>query len=401
MAKSPLSALGSLGSFGSILNVLREVDVRPARIAAETPFVLAFASRDVPFAEYLAALMYRGDRPADVPPYRAAVGVPLTATAQISRAHLVVIVTRSGDAADEELAVKRALESSGVPVLMCFLEESGALPPVQHDITSGNAVTLPLINGTLDERAAVKRLTQAVRQLKAIDDLALARFLPAFREPVVQALIEDVAVANAAYSFGTGILEVNPVTGLPLTVADTVILTKNQGIMAYKIALAMGMPPDFKHIMPQIAGVIGGGFIMRQIARSLVGLIPGLGILPKVGIAFAGTYAIGEAVYVWCRSGEKLTEDGLAAVYRQALQRGKAIAASLRRQREQAAGRRAERCAERRAERRAAREAAPESGATDATTAAAPPETIIELPVSPRQNGTSSQGDHGVSPASY
>lgn len=372
MARSPLSALSSLGPFGSILSVLREVDVRPARIAAETPFLIAFVSRDVPFAEHLAALMYRGDRPADTPPYRAAVGVPITDAAQISRANVVVIVTRADPQPDEELRLKRALEASNVPLLTCFVQERSASPP-PPSVISGPAVTLPLEDGALDEQTAIERLTAAIRQLKAIDDLALARHLPAFREPVVRALIEDVAMANATYSLGSGLLQINPATGLPIAVADTVILTKNQAIMAYKIALAMGLPPDFKHIMPQIAGVIGGGLILRQVARSVISLVPGLGIAPKVAISFAGTFAIGEAVYRWSRSGERLTEEGLKVIYMRALERGRDLVASLQRRREAATGRRAQRRAKR---------------PTEIEAEPAPPEQeVIELPPVSRRNG--------------
>jgi uncharacterized protein (DUF697 family) len=213
-----------------------------------------------------------------------------------------------------------------------------------------NVLTLPLVNGTLDEVAAVKKLTQAIRQRRVIDELALARFLPAFREPVVRAMIEDVAFANAAYSLGTGILQINPLTGLPLTVADTVILTKNQGVMAYKIALAMGLESDFKSVIPEIAGVIGGGFLLRQAARSLIGLLPGLGILPKVAISFAGTYAIGEAVYFYAAKGEALTQDGLKAMYAKALERGQEVADNLQRKRDEMSEQRAVRKAQKEAE---------------------------------------------------
>lgn len=333
MARSPFSARASLGPLGAILNVLREVDVRPVRIAAETPFLIAFVSRDVPFAEHLAALMYRGDRPTDTPTHRAAVGAPISDAVRISRANVVVIVTRDDAQADDEMRLKRGLEASGTAVLVCFVRERSASWSPTQNVALDHAIVLPLDDGTLDERAAIQRLTEAIRRLKVIDDLALARYLPAFREPVVRALIEDVAMANASYSLGSGLLQINPATGLPVAVADTVILTKNQAVMAYKIALAMGLPADFKHVMLQIAGVIGGGLIFRQVARSLVGWLPGLGIVPKVVVAFAGTFAIGEAVYRWSRSGERLTEDSLRVIYALAVKRGRALLSRLRRRR--------------------------------------------------------------------
>jgi len=338
-ARSPFSVLSSLGSVGSILNVLREIDVRPIRDAAETPFLITFISQDAPIADYLAALMYRGDRQGDTPPYRAAIGLPLDKSAMISRAQVVVLITRAGRENDEEKRVQQALQTAHMPLLMCFLQAREDLPPNTSGAPPSHAVMLPMVNGTLDEAVAVKRLVQGIRGLKAIDDLALARFLPAFREAVTRALIEDVAIANAAYSLGTGLLEINPITGLPLNVADVVVLTKNQAVLAYKIALAVGMPADFKSVMPQLAGVVGGGFLLRQAARSLVGWIPAFGIPLKIAIAFAGTFVVGEAVYRWCTTGERMSGDAMRQVYEAALNRGREIAASLLQRRARPVGR--------------------------------------------------------------
>lgn len=361
MAKSPFSTFTSLGSVGSIFNVIKEVDVRPTRDAAETPFVIAFTSRDTAFADYLSALMYRGPRQHELPAYRASISLPLSASAQLARANFVFIITRADGSNDEELRVQNALIPAGVPVLLCHLQEQPAqqtpaspapppAQPTQQIMPPQNIIVLPLIDGTLDEAAALKKITQAVRHRRIFDELALARYLPAFREPVVKALIEDVAVANAAYSLGTGILEINPVTGLPLTVADTVILTKNQAVMAYKIALAMGMQSDFKSVMPEIASVIGGGFVLRQAARSLIGLLPGLGILPKVAVAFAGTMAVGEAVYFYAANGQALTRDGMKAMYAKALERGRDIAENLAQKRDAMVEQRATRKAQKQAD---------------------------------------------------
>ena len=118
-------------------------------------------------------------------------------------------------------------------------------------------------------------------------------------------------------------------TGLPLNVADIVILTKNQAILAYKIALAMGLTSDFRTIMPQLAAVVGGGFLFRQIARGLIGLVPGFGIVPKVVVAFAGTFATGEAVRRWCAYGERIDREALHGIYTQALARGREVARAL------------------------------------------------------------------------
>jgi hypothetical protein len=331
--KSPLESVSSIGSLGTVLNVLREVDIRPVRAAAEAPFTLAFVSRDQAFADYFAALVYRGERMHDVPPMRAAVSLPLNEPRAAALADIVVIITRDDNGANvsEELRLAKALMSGPeqVPVIVAFLSEGSAPPPLRGQWLPATLIEAPMVNGTLDEAATLKRIVKAVRARKVIDDIGLARHLPAFRNAVTKALIDEVAYSNATYSLGTGILSINPITGLPLNIADTVILTKNQGVLSYKIALAMGLDADFKTIMPKIAAVVGGGFMYRQVARGLAGLVPGLGVLPKIGIAFAGTYATGEAVRQWCINGEAINSSALKDVYANALERGKDIARTL------------------------------------------------------------------------
>jgi hypothetical protein len=81
--------------------------------------------------------------------------------------------------------------------------------------------------------------------------------------------------------------------------------------------------------MREVLPVIGGGFFWRQIARQLVGLIPGFGILPKVAVAYAGTYTTGQAATRWYRNGDVLSQDALKRLYRQASMLGRRRAADL------------------------------------------------------------------------
>jgi uncharacterized protein (DUF697 family) len=85
-----------------------------------------------------------------------------------------------------------------------------------------------------------------------------------------------------------------PVLNIPLNAADMLVLSKNQALLVYKLALAFGAPADFQAQMKEVLPVIGSGFLWRQVARQLVGLIPGFGIVPKVAVAYAGTYATGK-----------------------------------------------------------------------------------------------------------
>jgi len=94
-----------------------------------------------------------------------------------------------------------------------------------------------------------------------------------------------------------------PILGIPISAADTVILTKNQALMVYRIALSCGAPPDFRKRMIEITPVIGGAVVWRQIAGALVGLVPGYGIVPKTAVAFGGTYVVGLAATRWYETG--------------------------------------------------------------------------------------------------
>ena len=75
----------------------------------------------------------------------------------------------------------------------------------------------------------------------------------------------DTALANAVYSFGSGILEVVPIADIPLNVADIVVLTKNQALMAYKMALALGLTAS-------AISSVALPFLARSEAGALIGL---------------------------------------------------------------------------------------------------------------------------------
>jgi len=331
--RSAFGSSSSLGALKSIADVLGEVDVRPIREAAEEPFLISFISRDAPLARHVASLLYRGPRPQDIPSVRAVEVLTLEAAlARTAFGRLAVVITREDRDNAVEAQLVRRLERANTPALVCFVGAPGALPLLrQHWLPAATASlhTVGDAGHTLDDDRATQQLTAAIRAANAVDALALARRLPAFRERVSRNLIEETAIANAVYSASTGLAEILPIATVPLNVADLVVLTKNQAVMAYKIALAMGMTGNFRQIMPQLAAVVGGGFVFRQIARTLVGLVPGWGILPRTAIAFAGTFAMGEAIYRWCATGERLTEDALRQAYYSALARGRRMAQAL------------------------------------------------------------------------
>lgn len=159
--------------------------------------------------------------------------------------------------------------------------------------------------------------------------LALARHLGVFRPAVIRRLIDDTSRTNALYSASTGVAEIVPVLNLPLNLADMVILSKNQLVMAYKIALAAGREGKPQELITELVGVLGGGLLFRQVARGLVGLIPVWGIVPKVAVAYAGTFVIGSAAALWALEGRTPGADDLRGLYRESLARGRALATQI------------------------------------------------------------------------
>lgn len=321
--------MAAAGTFNSVLGVLREVDVRPLRTAAEATFFIPFFSRDLPLAQHLVGLLYSGIRQQDIPSSRVCGAFLLNASQPPRHMNAAVIITRADGDNTEELRQLHELEQDGIRALVCLLGDSSESIPLRDQWLPANQVVLNAPGGVLDDDQARHQLINAIRDLKVVDELSLARHLPAFRESASRSFISDTAVANAVYSFGSGVLESNPVADIPLNVADIVILTKNQALMAYKIALAMGLSSDFRQVMPQLAAVVGGGFLLRQTARGLVGLVPGFGLVPKVAVAFAGTYATGEIIHRWCAYGERVNKMTVRELYASALTSGRTFARTL------------------------------------------------------------------------
>jgi uncharacterized protein (DUF697 family) len=207
--------------------------------------------------------------------------------------------------------------------------------PLRVSLLGDETTTLPVPNHLILTDLSAKSLENELipalfERLPENLHLPLARHVPLARAVYSKRLTDETAKANAIYAASTALGGIIPVVNVPLNVADMMILTKNQLVMAYKLALAYGKTGAPTSVMTEMIGVLGSGFFFRQVARSLVGFIPGWGVIPKIGIAYAGTYLVGQGVGVWLRDGEKVTQRELERFYSEALTRGKKWTASLR-----------------------------------------------------------------------
>ncbi|MEO5822890.1 MAG: hypothetical protein ABIT71_20475 [Vicinamibacteraceae bacterium] len=189
---------------------------------------------------------------------------------------------------------------------------------------------LALVDDTVSiEEAAAQAAATLVDAIPDGERLAFAHQLPPFRRPLFERIIEDTARANASFAFTSGLAEVVPILTAPLNLGDMIVLTKNQLLMGYRLVLASGRDGEPKRLIGELLGVLGGGLLFRQMARQLVGLIPVVGILPKVAVAYGGTWAIGRAVVLWATEGRTASSETLRAFSREGLERGRAVAREI------------------------------------------------------------------------
>jgi uncharacterized protein (DUF697 family) len=311
--------------------LLREVDLNAIRRQAESPFHLAVLGGSGVGKSTLIGQLLAGPRSqgAGIVPQVREYG--LDGEMPTGTCTLALLMTAApGDDYARAQEAFRQLMRDRVPVIVCYNRfypaQDGSIVPAGAQGWQG----VEVVAVDPGDRAALARVL-APAMLRACPgrEVQLARNLPMLREAVSRKLIDDACLVNSTYSLATGLAEINIFLDLPLNMADIVILTKNQALMAYKISLAMGLTGDWKETIPKMTAVIGSAFLWRQVARLLVGLIPAYGIVPKIAVAYAGTYTVGQAIYQWCANGEKLRTENLKSLYLSALKRGRETAVSI------------------------------------------------------------------------
>jgi uncharacterized protein (DUF697 family) len=159
--------------------------------------------------------------------------------------------------------------------------------------------------------------------------LALGRYLPAFRKQVTTSLINQTARANAEFALLSNIPAVIPIVGNLMSAgADFLVLTKNQLLLNYKLAAAHGRDIDQPwRLYTEMVPVVGAGLVWRTVARETAALIPfAAGTIPKVVIAYAGTMVTGQAASYYYEFGAKPSGEQIRRYYERAAE----IARTLR-----------------------------------------------------------------------
>lgn len=321
----------SFADVGTIFKTVREIDLQVIAEQAQRQVWVAIVGGETSGARDLATALYLAPRV--LPPEDAsfAMAGPLLLTFEnaklAERAELVVVVLDESHAAPNAArAVFQEWIAADKKVVVVFNQAATDTRAVALNEWSGARV----IEGPVVKREFLEKyFAPTVLRLMPEYKLTLARNFPLFRHAVAMEIINDTSIANAGYAFSTGIAEIMPVLNIPFNVADMVILTKAQAFMVYRLGLILGLSTRWQDHLAAFGSTIGFGFVWRTIARQLIGLIPGLGVLPKTMIAYAGTYAVGRGALEWYETGRTVKRDDIESFFQEALERGKTVVGSL------------------------------------------------------------------------
>jgi len=129
----------------------------------------------------------------------------------------------------------------------------------------------------------VDAVARSIARRLGVRGTPLAARLPALREAVCAHLVESFARRNAI--LGAAVF---------IPGADMPVMTLNQMRLVMRLASAHGLDAEPVRAA-ELVGVIGSGFGLRFVGRSLLGLFPLAGVPVRAGVGYAGTRAVGEA----------------------------------------------------------------------------------------------------------
>lgn len=199
-----------------------------------------------------------------------------------SSADVVIAITGSGSALVP--SIKRAREMA-IPVVVIGLESDRE--------SLARRLEHPMLDTVVadEPEAAVDALGRWLGDRVPSKRIAMAANFAFVRRAVAEESVKATAFQNGV---------IGGVAFIPG--ADMPLMTANQAKMIMQIAAAYGQELGAERIK-EIAGVVGGAFVLRTVARQFVGLLPGFGWAIKAGIGYSGTLAMGYAAIEYFEGG--------------------------------------------------------------------------------------------------
>ncbi|HEX3243906.1 MAG TPA: hypothetical protein VHX16_00730 [Chloroflexota bacterium] len=246
---------------------------------------------------------------------------------------LAVLVVPAGAELDaSDLTLVATLRAYAIPtILVLLLSSADHRPPTSDawtqslpDIPKKRQLRLSLLRGE-DVR---RELGEAISTLDRHKLPPLAYRFEPLRPCIVEHLVRDSSRTNGEFALVSSLPSLVPlVGGIISSVADLFILTKNQVALVFRIAGIYGRDmSDRTAVLLEVAPVVGGAFLWRTAARSLVALLPAaVSAVPKTLVAYVGTYAVGQMAHYYYREGRRPSPEVLEQIRRDGLQLARRI----------------------------------------------------------------------------
>jgi uncharacterized protein (DUF697 family) len=199
---------------------------------------------------------------------------------------LLLYVIEGEQASEGDEQALRLADRKGVEAI-CILVGARSADPVDVPFVLATNVVQVEPGHILPMERILELLAQRA------DDRAYlwAARLPVLRPAVAEQIVEKFSRQN-------GILGV----AIFIPGADFPALTLNQIRMIFRIATAYGEQIDRDRAL-EVLAVVGTGLGFRALARSALGLVPGVGWAVKGGVAYGGTQALGRAAVAYFEKG--------------------------------------------------------------------------------------------------
>lgn len=322
--------MAGLKDISSVWKNIKEIDLKPIRDSATHPIRIALVGEAGSGKHTLAEQMHTDPARPGIHTQSPIAILNLDTSMEAPIAHIIIVIVDAtlNDFSDEQILVKKWSEA-GKNLLVLINKIDLVENSIIGDLQQGWQTNRVLCCSVNDIRYLQREFIPTMLELLPQQHLALGRQYPMFRLTIARQLINDACFSNAAYSFSTGLAEIVPVLDIPLNLTDMIVLTKSQAFLAYRLGLLVGFSTRWQDYVTEFGSVIGGGFLWRQIARQLIGLIPAWGIIPKVAVSYSGTYVVGNAILGWYLTGRNLSPKQMRALSMQAFARGKDYARKL------------------------------------------------------------------------
>ncbi len=322
-----------MGKFNNLITSwenIREFDLRPLRNAAQHPVKIALVGEPGCGRHTLADQMRCDPARPHNTTQTPLIFTDLQSPEAALGANLIILITdsRRGWSDREQALLQHWINAEKKVLVIKNLwheapEDKAASP---QSLSTGEHL---LAGALINPQFIAHSFVPSVLSLLPDQHVALGRQFPLFRQAIARRLIDDTCLSNAAYALSTGIAEAIPIFDVPLNVTDLIVLTKTQAFLAYKLGLTFGFSTNWQDYVAEFGSVLGAGFLWRQMARLMVGLVPVWGLLPKVAISYAGTYVVGHSILQWYLTGKNISNQQIQALYQEALHAGKSTAQKL------------------------------------------------------------------------